>query len=218
MIVGGGTLTVENIADYGLENMQEKWAGVVLNCLTEQADQDSISQKISASIQKFEVFISELKEIEDREDLSKIPKREIIFPASLMYERLSYKILNVQKTSLLAYNCNQVSVEDLLINISYNDLFLIYSSMAYQLEKYNAEKEMIEAKNAPDSPKSDSSFDESTIDDILLSTQTSDVDQSTITGKCPNPRIEFDDVYVKAGILQLVKLETLDFVNTHFFF
>lgn len=182
--------------------MKNKWHETSFKSISEQADDDSISQKISSSVKNFEFFISELEDIITREELSKIPKRQILFPAALTFERSTFRILNAEKTSLIDYYKDNLSINDLLINISYNDLFQLYSSIWYNWEKYKAEKVIKGEHKEADS--CDSSLDEIVTVDTSHQVLEENKDQNIELEKNPEAEIKFNDIYLKTGNIQLV--------------
>lgn len=94
--------------------------------------------KIIVSLNQFEIFISELDDLVNTENFSQVRKRNIILPFSLLMLRESYGILDTSRSKIVTYNRTKVDLDKLALRVSYNDVKLLYSSLAYQLEQLSA--------------------------------------------------------------------------------
>ena len=174
-----------------LKEAQKLWATKKFSNITEQATKHNRTMKILMTLNKFEVFISNLEDVINSQDFADVRKRNIIMPFSLLLLRETFSILDSKMTKFISYNRTKLEMEKFVLRVSYNDFVLLLSSINYQLEQLSAnsqpaaeEKSIVTEKkdelvpqanqqviNLEESKSSDEDLIQSDFDEYIVSNQ-----------------------------------------------
>ena len=117
-----------------LEELQNLNKGKKFERPFDQANPMNLIGQLNLSTTNFEMFTAHLNDLMATNNFSKIKRRNLIVPFSLILLRQTHKILNASSTGMLNIICNDLNIEKCIMTLAYTDYVLIFNTLHFQKE------------------------------------------------------------------------------------
>lgn len=95
---------------------------------------------MQANLDGFEIFVCEFEELLKSSNFKETRKRNMILPVSIVFIRTTHMILNKDRKELMKITHNKLSIDQLVVRLSYQDSLLVTNSINFQIEQLKLDK------------------------------------------------------------------------------
>jgi len=128
------------------EALKEVRGQKIKRALDQAGDHNQI-EKIQVNLDGFEIFICELEELFRSTNFKVVRKKNMILPVSIVFIRSTHLVLNKDRKELIKSTHNKLSIEKLVLRLSYQDFLLVTNSINFQIEQLKLAKAPVDSPN-----------------------------------------------------------------------